>query len=51
MGSSDRARNRLRSIEKDYKVPGGVVRVSRAQVVFLSVLPVRKKGFERASEI
>lgn len=46
MGSSDRARNRLRSIEKDCKVLGGVVRVSRAQVVFCQSSQSEKRGLK-----
>jgi len=51
MGTSDTARSSLRSIKKDYRALGVVVRDSGAQVVFSSILLVKGKGLERASQI
>ena len=49
VGTSDTARSSLRTIKKDYRALGAAVRDSGVQVVFSSVLPVKGKGFERAS--
>ena len=49
VGTNDRARSSLRSIRKDYRALGVVVRDSGAEVVFFpSILPVKRKGFEKA---
>jgi len=49
--TNDTARSSLKSIKKDYRALGVTVRDSEAHVVFLSVLPVEGRGFERASQI
>jgi len=51
VGPNVAARSSLRSIKKDYRALGAAVRDSGAQVVFSSTLPVKGKGFERASPI
>ena len=49
VGTSDTARNSLRSIKKDYRALGVVARDSGAQVGFSSIFQVKDKGFERTS--
>ena len=51
VSTSDTARSSLRSIKKDYRALGVVVRDSGAQAVFSSIVPVKGKEFERASRI
>ena len=51
MGTSDAAGSSLRRIKKIYRLLGAVVRDSGEQVVFSSVLPVKGRVFERASQI
>ena len=48
VGSSDTGGSSLRSIMKDYRALGAVVRDTGVQVVFSSILP-KGKGFERVS--
>jgi len=51
MDTKDTARSSLRSMKKDYRALGAVMRDSGAQVVFSSVLPVKGRGLERAIHI
>ncbi|PKU41657.1 hypothetical protein llap_8032 [Limosa lapponica baueri] len=51
VGTSDTVRSSLRSVKKNYRVLGVMVRNSGAQVVLPSILPVKGKGFERTSQI
>jgi len=51
MGTNDTARSSLSSIKKDYRALGVVVRDSGVRLVFSSILPVKGKGFEKASGI
>ena len=49
--TSEAARSSLRSIKRDYRALGAAVRDSGAQVVSSSVLLVKGKGIERATQI
>lgn len=51
MGNSDADRNSLRRVRKDYRALGEPIRDFEAQVGFLSILLVKRKGFKRASWI
>ena len=51
MGTDDTARSSLRRIRIDYRALGEMAKDSVAQVVFLSVLMIKGKGFERDRRI
>ncbi|PKU38376.1 hypothetical protein llap_11321 [Limosa lapponica baueri] len=51
MSTSNTAKSSLRIIKKDYRALEVAVKDSGAQIVFSSILPVKGKGFDRASQI
>lgn len=51
VGISDTARRSVRTIKKDYRALGVTVKNFRVPAVFLSVLSVKRKRFERVSRI
>jgi len=46
VGTNNTAKSSLRSIKKDYRALGEVVRDSGVQAVFSSTLPAKWKGFK-----
>jgi len=51
VGTNDTARKSLRSIKQDYRDLGAAVRDSGVQVASSSILLVKGKGIQRASQI